>query len=112
MEVSDVLIDSLEGGTFYAKIRFVKDGEHGALDSRPSDAVAIAVRLNVQILVAESILEEAGIPVSETELSTHEKSEEIASPIETLERRLETAIEEEDYEEAARVRDEIAKLKG
>ncbi len=111
MEVNDILIDSLEEGTFFAKIRFFKNGEAISLDSRPSDAVAIAVRLDVDILVSESILEEAGIPVGDEGDYPSEDSDASASPIEQLEERLERAIEEEDYEEAARVRDELAKFK-
>jgi len=112
IEVTDVLIDGLEEGTFYAKIRFILNGEHRIIDSRPSDAVAIAVRLDVDILVSESILEEAGIPVGEADdLQTYEESEGAASPIEKLKNKLARAIEEENYEEAARVRDALAKLK-
>ncbi len=110
MEVTDVLIDGLEEGTFFAKIRFLQNGEHGILDSRPSDAVAIAVRLDVDILVAESILEEAGVPTGDSEITENEESEDISSPVERLQSKLARAIEEEDYEEAARVRDAIAKL--
>ncbi len=111
MKVNDILIDSLEEGTFFAKIRFFQNGEHAALDSRPSDAVAVAVRLDVDILVSESILEEAGIPSGEDEDIAPEEAKIPASPIEQLEEKLERAIEEEDYEEAARVRDALAKLK-
>jgi len=111
MEVLDVLIDEIDEGTFYAKIRFEKNGEHAVIDSRPSDAVAIAVRLDVDILVTESVLEQAGIPAAEGELTPYEKPEEPESPIEKLENQLARAIEEENYEEAARVRDELANLK-
>ena len=111
MEVTDVLIDGLEEGTFFAKIRFLQNGQLSVLDSRPSDAVAIAVRLDINILVSESILEEAGIDVTEAELPNDEESDESESPVERLEVKLADAIEIEDYEEAARVRDALAKLK-
>lgn len=111
MDVTDVLIDGLEEGTFFAKIRFSQNGELGVLDSRPSDAVAIAVRLGVDIFVAESILEEAGIPVGDSELPVYEETEEAEMPVEQLQKKLARAIEEENYEEAARVRDLLAKLK-
>ncbi len=111
MEVTDVLIDGLEEGTFFSKIRFHQNGEFGILDSRPSDAVAVAVRLDVDILVSESILDEAGIPVGEPDLKEYEEIEDSASPIEQLENKLARAVEKEDYEEAARVRDALAKLR-
>ena len=110
-EVSDILIDGLADGTFFAKIRFFLNGEHLALDSRPSDAVAIAVRLDVDILVSESILEEAGIPLGEGESAAPVEPAVPVSPVEQLEAKLARAIEEEDYEEAARVRDALAKLR-
>ncbi|MCY4172224.1 MAG: bifunctional nuclease family protein [Bacteroidetes bacterium] len=111
MEVHDVLIDEIDEGTFFAKIRFVRNGEHAMIDSRPSDAVAIAVRLDVDIFVAESVLEQAGIPTVEGDLTTFEEPEESESPLEKLENQLSRAIEDENYEEAARIRDEIADLK-
>ena len=111
MEVQDILIDDIDEGTFFAKIRFVRNGEYGMIDSRPSDAVAIAVRLDVDILVTESVFEQAGIPDSEEEISTYQEPEEPESSIEKLENQLARAIEEENYEEAARVRDELANLK-
>lgn len=113
MEVTNVLIDALEEGTFFAKIQFYQNGESCLLDSRPSDAVAVAVRLGVDILVSEDILEAAGIPAGEAELPSYEEPPATtASPVEQLEKELARAIEEEDYEEAARVRDALAKLKG
>ena len=63
-EVVDVVIDELKEGTFFAKIRFIHDGEEGQLDSRPSDAVALAVRVDAPIYVAPPVLEEAGIPTA------------------------------------------------
>ena len=111
MEVTEVLIDGLDEGTFLSKIRFSMNGEQGVLDARPSDAVAIAVRLNVEILVSESILDEAGIPSSDIELSSQAEGNEVVSPVEQLENELAHAIEIENYEEAARLRDRLAKLK-
>lgn len=113
MEVTEVLIDGLDEGTFLSKIRFSMNGnrDQGVLDARPSDAVAIAVRLHVEILVSESILDEAGIPSSDIELSSQTEGNEVVSPVEQLENELAHAIEIENYEEAARLRDRLAKLK-
>ncbi len=57
--VERIVIDDLWGSTYYAKIVFSKDGEEMEIDSRPSDAIALAVRFEAPIYVAEGILEQA-----------------------------------------------------
>lgn len=117
-EVMEVVIDELREGTFFAKIRYSHDGGEGQLDSRPSDAVALAVRCEAPIYVAPGVLDEAGIPTEEegvASLAQSEPQEEAAEPltrVEKMEQQLEKAIQDEDYEKAARLRDEIARLKG
>lgn len=119
-EVVDVVVDELREGTFFAKIRYVHDGEEGQLDARPSDAIALAVRAEAPVYVAPSVLEEAGIPTEEegaTAPAGRAESvvEEPAAPlsrVEKMEQQLEKAIQDEDYEKAAQLRDEIAKLRG
>lgn len=125
-EVMDVVVDELREGTFYAKVRFVHDGEEGQLDARPSDAVALAVRVDAPIYVAPSVLNEAGIPTEDEGVSAlgttpsaaaaageeEEERDLPLSPLERMEEQLSEAIEEEDYERAAHLRDEIARLKG
>lgn len=118
-EVLDVVIDELRDGTFFAKIRFIHDGEEAQLDSRPSDAVALAVRVDAPIYVAPSVLEEAGIPAEDEPVATDDPAaasvpEEPAAPateLDRLEQQLENAIRSEDYERAARLRDDIKKYK-
>lgn len=115
-EVMDVVIDELREGTFFAKIRYVHNGDEGQLDSRPSDAVALAVRVDAPIYVAPTVMEEAGIPTEEegaTALTTGEAEPDEEAPMTQLERmehQLEAAIEQEDYEKAAELRDEIKRL--
>ncbi len=116
-EVIDVVIDELREGTFFAKVRYIHEGEEDQLDARPSDAVALAVRVDAPIYVAPSVLEEAGIPSDEaavTELEEELEEEEPAvpvSPLERLEEQLSKAIQEEDYERAAQLRDDIQRHK-
>ena len=64
-DVLDIVVDELREGTFFAKVRYVHDGEEGQLDSRPSDAVALAVRVDAPIFVSPEVMEEAGIPTEE-----------------------------------------------
>lgn len=117
-EILDVVIDELREGTFFAKIRFVHTGDEGQLDARPSDAVAVAVRVGAPIYVAPSVLDEAGIPTEEEGVSalTRPEVEEEASPpksrMKQIEDQLEKAINEENYELAAKLRDEIQRLNG
>jgi bifunctional DNase/RNase len=119
-EVIDILIDELREGTFYAKVRYTHGGTESQLDARPSDAVALAVRVDVPIFVAPSVLEEAGIPTDDDEGSpvpsaateSAPEPRRSLSPLERKEAELEDAIETEDYERAARLRDEIQQMKG
>ena len=57
-EISDVYISELRDHTYYAKLRIRNDGELVEVDSRPSDAIALAVTANVPIYVAEDVLDE------------------------------------------------------
>ena len=120
-QIEKVLIHRLVNGVFYASI--YARNEHGAqliFDSRPSDAVALAVRVDCPIYVLASILEQAGITEKEERVAdgVEEDIAEEGRPSETeadsitlLEKQLEEAVENEDYELAARLRDRIDKLK-
>jgi len=121
VEVSEVVIDELREGTFFAKIRYRHNGEEQQLDSRPSDAVALAVRVDAPIFVAPAVLDEAGI-VAEDESDISSLAEQAEEPsgteeeemggteLEKMQKKLEKAVEEEDYERAAELRDEIQRL--
>ena len=119
-DVTDIVIDDLREGTFFAKIRYVHDEADGQLDARPSDAVALAVRADAPIYVVSSVLEDAGIPAEdEGPIGHFPDSEEEPEPrvasgatrLEKKEAQLQKAIDDEDYETAARLRDEIARMK-
>ena len=122
-EVVAVVIDELRDGTFFAKIRYRHESEEGQLDARPSDAVALAVRVDAPIFVAPEVLEEAGIPTEEEGAAgltgeaapVEEEEEEPRGPmsqVDRMKRMLQKAIEEEDYERAAQLRDQIAQMEG
>ncbi len=59
-ELQDIFISELRDHTYYAKLRIRHDGEIVEIDSRPSDAIAVAVTVDVPIYVAEDILDEVG----------------------------------------------------
>ena len=121
VDVTEVVIDELREGTFFAKIRYRHNGDEHQLDSRPSDAVALAVRVDAPIYVAPMVLDEAGI-VAEDESgisSITQQAEEAPAPeeeeaggteLERKQKQLEKAVEEENYERAAELRDEIERL--
>jgi hypothetical protein len=79
--VSHVLVHDLHDETFFARIVVDKDGERLELDSRPSDAIALAVRTQSPIFVSESVMERAGVvPDEEIDLDamTPEEEEKLA----------------------------------
>lgn len=119
--VKKVCINDLSEGTFYAQIIYDRDGDQVELDARPSDAIALAIRFGAEILVAEKVLNEAGIVseegaaeegVTTSKPTKSGKEKPSLSKLEQLELELQTAIETENYEKAAKVRDQIQKLKG
>ncbi len=59
-EIQDIYISELRDHTYFAKLRIKHDGEMVEVDSRPSDAIAVAVTVDVPIYVAEDVIEEAG----------------------------------------------------
>ena len=128
--VLKIEITDLHEGTFYAEVHLENsDGSVVSLDSRPSDAVALALRTGAPIYAAPAVLAEAGRPWSAEELPkafhlpAPDPAEELPqsplpvlpsaeslSHLELLKKRLNQAIAEEAYEEAARLRDQIAGL--
>jgi bifunctional DNase/RNase len=114
-EVKRVEVHDLVDDTFYGKLVLSQGGVSREIDSRPSDAIALAVRVDAPIFVHEKVMDEAGVVVKEeaTEESPGEQVEESASEppsaLEILKRKLQEAIDTERYEEAARLRDEIRK---
>ena len=112
--VQEIMISDLREGVFFAKVVCTGGVE---IDSRPSDAIAIGIRFNVPIYTTESIMSEAGIVLfdmgedEEEEVEQmHQETENVKNmPLEKLQELLAEALEQEDYEHAARLRDEINK---
>ncbi len=111
-ELAEITISELRDGTFYAKLSL----DSQEIDARPSDAIAMAVRYGAPIYVAEKVMEEAAfLPENEEpEIADGTKPAKLKdagiSKLEALRAQLLEAIEREDYERAAQLRDDIRKL--
>ena len=119
--VLEIVISDLREGVFYAKIVCTDGTQTLEVDARPSDAIAIGLRFSVPIYTFENIMSEAGIVLSESDdiedesiIPDEEESSE-GSPLEQikkysydkLQEMLDDALESEDYEKAAQIRDEM-----
>lgn len=115
VSILKVLITDFKDGIFYANLEIEKDGEVTQVDARPSDSIALAIRLDIPILISEKLLHDICIPEDEfldeleEEYDLIEKVPMKRSKVE-LESLLDKALQEENYEEAAKLRDEIEKL--
>ncbi|MDG1848507.1 MAG: bifunctional nuclease family protein [Candidatus Marinimicrobia bacterium] len=104
-----VNISKLNDGVFYASLKLSGDNfGTKTIDARPSDAISIALRLNAQIYVTAEVIEEAG--VGEDEVILDKQNILPKYSVEDLEIKLKKAVEEEEYEKAARIRDKLKDL--
>ena len=130
--VKQVIIHKLVDGVFYASLISESDGKEEIIDARTSDAIALALRFSAPIFTYKNILEKAGIILKiNPEKNENEKDDtlifeeasfestgEDLNPqleyknlsLQELEELLQKAVQEEDYEKAAKLRDEISKL--
>ena len=108
-----VLIYKAKEGIFYSYIYLKKDEEIIRIDARTSDAIALAVRADCPILIYDSILEQECLHMSSKkrarseETDNEEEHDLPGATSRTLEEALEQAIKDENYELAARIRDQI-----
>jgi len=120
IQVVEVVITDLKEGIFYAYIICKSNELVRKIDARPSDAIAIAVRFNAPIYTNERVLQEGGVvlkdnlysPTKEHSASEQKQSTELsrAEKLEKLKLQMKEALQNEDYELAARLRDEIKRL--
>ncbi len=125
--VVEVIITELEENTFHAKIILEISSLTNEVDCRPSDAIALAIRANAPIYVAESVMKIAAVMpfthgselLEDAQAEMGELGDNIDSPsfsrdvkIAALQEKLRQALEVEDYERAAKIRDEIKNLSG
>ncbi len=133
--VKQVIIHKLVDGVFYSSIISERDGDEEIVDARTSDAIALALRFNAPIFTYKTILDKAGIFLKFSSKDKEEEGDdsivvdeilqegetvEIDSgagdayremTLEELHKELDKAVANEDYEKAAKLRDEISKRK-
>jgi bifunctional DNase/RNase len=111
IKIDSVLITELKNNTYYAIIRLRKNLESWDIDARPSDAIAMAVRGMIPIFVEEEVMNMGAFD------PTHLEKEDKQHPLDTatskldkLKKELQKAVEDEEYEKAAELRDEIRRI--
>jgi bifunctional DNase/RNase len=115
VSIQRVIITDFKDVIFYANLEVVKEGVTIIIYARPSDSIALAIRLAIPILISEKLLTDICIPDEEfldeleEDFELNKKAPIIRSKNE-LEDLLNKALLEENYEEAAKIRDEIDKL--
>lgn len=123
IKIKQVIIHKLVDGVFYSSVICERDGIEEIIDSRSSDAIALAIRFEAPIYTYENILEKAGVIIKVEkeidersllkELFADENSEIECSELKEkttkeLEELLRIAVQNENYESAAKIRDEIS----
>ncbi len=122
LSLQKIIISDFTEGNFYAQLVIENNGVNKTIDSRPSDAIAIAIRLDIPIFINKSILKQIGFKKSITKSikkNTVKKSGTKTSTLETdklnnistsnLKKALKEMVEVEDYEKAVKIRDELNK---
>ncbi len=111
LDVVRVIVNDLRDNTYFALIELRLYGVTKEIDARPSDAIALALRMKAPILIEEEVMRKAAI--AENAAPVEEVQDELApgDRLEQLNIELIIAVQEERYEEAARIRDEIKRVK-
>lgn len=129
IDLHEVVISNLLDGVFYARLICYKDGIPHEIDSRTSDALAMAVRFNCPIFTYEFILEAAGVVLEDADntgsrsvgaeagktggsRASDTRSSLTNMDTDELNRKLQEMLSNEDYEQAALIRDELNRRKG
>ncbi|WP_338791280.1 bifunctional nuclease family protein [Bernardetia sp. Wsw4-3y2] len=127
-KLNEIVISDLREGIFYAEMIYVdeREGKKIIVDARPSDAIAIGLRFDAPIFTTDTIMREAGITTTNSEEGEALEQEESAKEpkkkktkkkavsleamsVTELEAEMEKAVADEDYEKAAKIRDEMNK---
>ena len=122
IKIKQVIIHKIVDGVFFSSLICERDKIEEIIDSRTSDAIALAIRFNSPIFTYENVLEKAGIILkpgeNKKQIDSHSKKNSLSKKIDysklsiiQLEKAISVAVKNEDYELAAHLRDEINKRK-
>ncbi len=106
-DIVKIVVSDLIDNTYYARIYFRIKENKFQVDSRPSDAIALALHFDAPIVVMPHVMEEGAIPIKEGNLQGDPVPEK--TKFERMQEDLKRAVAEERYEDAARLRDELKK---
>ena len=116
-QVNKVIVNELKDDTFYARLFIQGQGQEIQIDSRPSDAIALALRFSAPIFIVRDVMDSAGVIIPENSddsdqlnITTPQDDEVPLTPLEGLKQQLDKAVTEERYEDAAKIRDEIKRM--
>jgi bifunctional DNase/RNase len=112
LSLEKVVISELRNNTYYAILHLESPYGKIEVDSRPSDAVAIAVRLNVPIFVEDEVMEQASYDYNKEKKNgeNHYYTKSADTDLKKLKKQLKEAVDAEEYEKAAQIRDHIKQI--
>lgn len=114
-KIERIVVNDLRDNTYFALLGLRMRGELRNIDARPSDAIALALRSNAPIFVDGNVMRQAAITESDSQAPQREDDNlDISAPEDVLEQLnvdLLKAVQEERYEEAAKIRDKISRVK-
>lgn len=111
-KIARVIVNDLRENTYYALISLKLTGHNTEIDARPSDAIALALRMHAPLFVSEDVMDRASVSDKDGDGETDDlPMPEPMNDVERLELDMQKAISDERYEDAARLRDEIKQLK-
>lgn len=132
INLEQIVITNMREGIFFAKLVCTDGGNEREIDSRPSDAIALALRFHAPIMIVDTVLDDFGHTITDTadeeqvsttgssrgggkssataKTTSEEKGKGLHDlPLDQLKKMLEDALQKEDYERAAKIRDELNK---
>ena len=111
IKAEKLVITELKNNTYYAELHIEKNGIQYKIDTRPSDGLAIAVRVDLPIFVEETVFSRLNQDETSSSKSKSVKKTDIKSmSLDELKKELDKSVEKEDYEKAAKIRDQINQL--
>ena len=110
VEMDRIIVSDLRNNTYFAIIQVRRKSKVYEIDARPSDAIALAVRQNVKIFVEEDVMRRGAYSADELQDIEEKPIDATQDRLDRLKKELQEAVENEEYEKAAKLRDDINRL--